>query len=109
MTAWAPDIPEMSLHDHRAILQHINLISHRAWHNDFLDSAHVEYDVSVRKMAETVGFEAFTSSNTGSSVLHYGAQNMWVKKAVTGMSDIKRCVLGGKASKACSAWNSEQG
>ena len=67
--------------------------------NDFLDSAHVEYDVSVRKMAETMGFEAFASSKTGSSVLHYGAQNMRVKKVVSGVSDFKHRVPGGKASK----------
>ena len=32
-TAWALDIPEVTLADHRALLQHLNVISHRAWHN----------------------------------------------------------------------------
>ena len=44
----------------------------------------VEYDLSIRKMAESMGFEAFSSSNNGSSVIHYGVQNMWVKKRNVG-------------------------
>ena len=39
-------------------------------HDDFLDMAHVEYDLSIRKMAESIGFEVFASANTGSNVLH---------------------------------------
>ena len=58
------DIPEMTLKDHRALLQHLNFLLHRARHNDFLDTAHVEYDTSIRKMAETMGFEAFSSATT---------------------------------------------
>ena len=45
ITACALDIPEMFLQDHRALLQHINFITHRACHNDFKDSAHVDYYV----------------------------------------------------------------
>ena len=107
-TAWALDIPEMSIKDHRALLQHLNFISHRARHNDFLDSAHVEYDLAIRKTTETMGLEAFSSECIGSSVLHYDAQNMRVKKPAFGGFD-KRTGTVSKASRACYAWNSEQG
>ena len=84
---WALDIPEMTTADHRALWQHLNFISHRARHNDFVDMAHVEYDLSIRKMAESMGFKAFSNSNNGSSVIHYGAQNMQVKKPNVGAVD----------------------
>ena len=56
-----------------------------------------------------MGFEAFSSNFTGSSVLHYGAQNMRVKKPVTGAFEGRRKGTGGKPNRACYAWNSEMG
>ena len=53
--------------------------------------------MAVRKMAESVGFEAFASSHTGSSVLHYGEQNMRVKKPLLLGAEGWKKVMGGKA------------
>ena len=42
-------------------------------HNDFRDSAHVDYDEAIRRLAETLGFEAFSQAHSGISVKHYSA------------------------------------
>ena len=48
-----------------------------------------------------MGFEAFASCNTGSSVLHYGAQNMRVKRRAVGGVEGQNRVVRGKANRAC--------
>lgn len=108
--AWALEIPIMSLKDHRALLEHIYFISHRARSGEYLDSAHADYDLGIRKLAEKKGFEAFSSANTGKSVLHYGHEGSRKQKTTsTGYSDRKRGVRGGRQNTACYAYNSEQG
>ena len=44
-------------------------------HEHFKDSAHIEYDLAIRRLAETKGFPAFDSENNGISVTYFGAQN----------------------------------
>ena len=87
----------MTIAKHRALLQHLNFISHRVRHNDFVDMAHFEYDLAVMKMAESVG------------VLRYGAQNMRGKKPLLLGAEGRKKVMGGKATRAYYTWNSEQG
>ena len=50
---WALDIEGLSVHDYRALLDHLNFITIRAMHDDFRDSAHIEYDLVVRRLAES--------------------------------------------------------
>ena len=69
------------MYDVKAILEHLEFISVRAVHNGFVDSTHVEYDIAVRKLAESVGFEAFSQKDAGMSVKHYGALNMCTSKS----------------------------
>ena len=59
-----------------ALLEPIVFLAHRACTNDFVDSAHVEYDASVRTQAKEIGFAAFSAANRVNSVLYYGIQNM---------------------------------
>ena len=81
------------------------MISVRAMHNDFVDSTHVEYDISVRKLAETIGFKAF-SQNAGMSVKHYGAQNMRTSKSSYPKRFTDRF---SDQRKTCFHWNKEFG
>ena len=64
------------MNDAKAFLEHIEFISVQAMHDDFKDSTHIEYDTAIRRLAESLGFEAFSQSHSGISVKYYGAQNM---------------------------------
>ena len=73
--------------------------------NDFLDYAHIEYDISIRTLAEEIGFAAFSAVNRGTSVLYYGAQNKRHKNHQ--FSNSKKSGYHGK--RPCPAWSGEQG
>ena len=77
---WCLDIEGLTVADFRAFLAHLNFMSSRARNDDFKDSAHVDYDKDIRKLAEIDGFAAFDPKNTGLSIFHYGTQNMRPKK-----------------------------
>ena len=77
---WFLSIEGLNMCDIKAFLEHLECISFRVMHNDFTDSTHVEYELAVRKLAESIGFEAFSQAHTGMSVEHYGAQNMNITK-----------------------------
>ena len=49
-------------------MEHLDFRSIRAVHDDFCDSAHVEYDMAVRRSAESIGFTAFSKVQAGLSV-----------------------------------------
>ena len=68
--------------DTHAFLEHIEFLTVRAMHDDFKDLTHVEYNLAVRRFAENMGFEAFSSSQTGANVKYYGAQNMRATKPI---------------------------
>ena len=108
--SWCLDIPDLTTKDYHALLEHLRFIAIRAMHDDFKDSAHVEYDTAVRKAAETWGFAAFSSAHNGMSVIHYGAQNMRTKKPVTTVGGGRR--TGGHTQdgkRSCFIWNKEGG
>ena len=73
---WCLDIPELTISDYRAFLQHIAFVANRAKSDDFKDTAHIDYDCEIRKLAESIGFVAFSREFTGESVLHYAPQNL---------------------------------
>ena len=45
-------------------------------HDDFKDLTYVEYVLAIRKLAESIGFEAFPQNHASMSVKYYVAQNM---------------------------------
>ena len=108
---WCLNIDKLTVCDHRAFLEHLYFLSIRAMHDDFKDSAHVEYDSAIRKVAEVEGFAAFTSANNGISVIHYGAQNMRQKKAYGGAHNYGRRSTGNthEGKRCCFKWNRESG
>ena len=73
---WALSIKDLGMKDLKMPLEHIIFLAHRAHTNDFLDLTHIEYDASIRVLAEETGFVAFSAANRGTSVLYYGTQNM---------------------------------
>ncbi len=103
---WALSIETMTVADYRALLEHMAFISNRAMTGDFKDSAHVEYDMAIRRKAESVGFVAFTKSYTGISVLYYGTQHLRYKNTFS-------TTVGRRPSqnvnRACYKWNSDAG
>lgn len=107
---WLLDIDDLNVVDYKAFLEHMHFMTVRAMHDDFKDSAHVEYDTAIRKMAESMGFAAFSKAQNGTSVLHYGAQNMRPKKHVASAGGARKAaprVQDGKRS--CFHWNREAG
>ena len=104
---WAVDIPDMTVKDCKAVMEHINFLGNRAMNNDFYDKTHVTYDGAVRKLAETEGFSAFAQGSNGASVIHYGNQNMRGNKVSGGYTQRRTPAPNGK--RACYAWNGEQG
>ena len=108
--SWCMDIPDLTTKDYHAFLEHLRFIAIRAMHDDFKDSAHVEYDTAIRKIAETWGFAAFSSAHNGMSVIHYGAQNMRTKKLANPAGGGRR--TGGHTQdgkRSCFIWNKESG
>ena len=103
----------MTVADHRALLEHIGFISHRATTDDFKDSAHTDYDSAIRKQAESCGFAAFSKANTGTSVTYYSVQSMKVKWHTKGEYSGRRfstASVGLPAGKrVCYRWNSDVG
>ena len=79
---WCQSIEGLSIVDMRAFLDHMALIANRAMHDDFKDGAHYEYDCTIRKMAEKLGFAAFSRENQGTSITHYGTQNLRPRSTV---------------------------
>ena len=66
----------MTTTDYKAFLEHVCLIAIRAKDKYYCHSAHVDYVLVVRRMAEKQGFAAFSKENSGESVVHYRPQNM---------------------------------
>ena len=67
----------------------------------------------IWKLAEAIGFEAFSSANIGASVLYYSAQNMREERQKPSSWDVTKRKVGGApfggVSRVCYAFNSEQG
>ena len=108
-TLWALGVKELTLTDAKAVLEHINFLANRAMHNDFLDTAHIEYDLSIRIMAEEMGFSAFSSTNQRASVVFYGSQNMKTRQPGVKAGGVARRPLTSQSKRACYAWNSDTG
>ena len=104
---WVVDVAEVSVKDCKAVFEHINFLGNRAMYNDFYDSAHINYDNAVRKLAETEGFSAFAQGSNGASVIHYGNQNMRGGKSSNTFK--QKRPSGQQGKRACYAWNGEQG
>ena len=66
---WVLSVDSLDMHDVRAFLEHLEFISVTANHNDFVDSTHVEYNIAIRKLAESVGFEASSQKHAKSHIL----------------------------------------
>ena len=62
---WGLDIPSLMTTDYKAFLEHLCLIAVRAKDNYYRDSAHVDYVLAIRHMAEKQGFAAFSKENSG--------------------------------------------
>ena len=75
------DIDSVTVADLRAFLEHLQFLASQAKNDDFREVMHVDYEIDVRKLAETEGFQAFDIKNTRISMFHYGAQNMKPKRA----------------------------
>ena len=43
-TAWVLKVPDLSLRDSRAMFEHLNFLSYRAMHGEYVDGAHIAYD-----------------------------------------------------------------
>ena len=109
-TAWVLKVPGLSLRDCKAMFEHLNFLSYRAMHGEYVDGAHIAYDMDVRKTAEEIGFAAFARRNQGGSVLHYSPDNMrGFKKGTTKPLMSRRTTAVNQAKNACYAWNGEQG
>ena len=46
-------------------------ISHRARDDHYKDNVHVDYDLTIRNMAEAEGFAAFSKKFRAESIVHY--------------------------------------
>ena len=77
---WCLDIQALTTADYKAFLEHLCLIAIRAKDNCYKDSAHVDYVLAIRRMAEKIGFAAFSKENSGESIVHYGPQSMLTPK-----------------------------
>ena len=75
----------------------------------YKDGAHVEYVLSVRHLVEKIGFAAFSKSNSGESIIHYGPQNMKSHKGYVPSSRSRRRSPGSYIKCACYVWNSDSG
>lgn len=108
--AWAVDQDSLDLPSAKGIFNHIAYMAGRAATDKFNDSAHVHYDLAIRKKAITEGFEAFKLGDSVYSIVHYSLENLKSKsaakvKAHTGKSHL--FVKEGK--RPCYRFNKETG
>ena len=75
-TVSGKEIRKLNCYEPLQYLEHLKFLASHAWNNDFKDVTHIDYDTDIQKLAETDGFSAFDSKNTGLSMFHYGTQNM---------------------------------
>ena len=68
---WFLEIQNLTTADYKAFLEHLCLIAIRAKDN-YHDSAHVDYVLAVRHMAEKQGFAAFSNENSSLWPSKYG-------------------------------------
>ena len=109
-TLWLAGQENLTCKDMLAMFEHIHFLSVRAMTDDFRDAAHVAYDTAIRKKAEVLGFSAFTEAHTGASVIHYGQQQLKVKKGTTGSGTSRKSgTQSGSSRRTCFHWNKEAG
>ena len=79
-------------------------------HEHLKDGAHIEYDLAIRRLAETEGFAAFGNEHNGLSVTYYGVQNMRPKVSSKTIGSSRKAIEFIKdGKKACFRWNTEYG
>lgn len=105
---WCLNIEDLTVKDYRVFIQHMAFIANRAKSDEFKDCAHTEYDAEIRKLAETIGFAAFSKANNGESVLHYGLPNTRPRKTSKQESYRKSNQKNG-GKRPCFRWNREGG
>jgi len=109
------DIDLMTTKDHRALLVHLGFLAQRAKNDVFKESAHAEYDLTVRKRALREGFEAFRTGNEFAAISRYNYDNLRGRgdknyKRLSkrrAHSPSKGVTKDGKAP--CYTWNSREG
>ncbi len=74
--AWVLDTRDTDYDCLRKFIKHIGYMAGKAKSGIFLDKAHNLYDQSVRKLATSEGFNAFSAGNAEYSLKHYTYENM---------------------------------
>lgn len=106
---WIQAQSNLSMYDYQNYLYHLKYMSSRAQSGHFYDSAHANYDLSVRKMAETKGFEAFTSGSLELSLQCYGIEYLKPKNTSKPKFSTKTDFKSNGVKRACFHFNSQDG
>lgn len=73
---WTIDQQSLSATDYRGFIKHIQYIAGKAKSDKFVDTTHVNYDLAIRKEAETEGFGAFKGGDPEHSIAIYSVENL---------------------------------
>ena len=86
---WFLCIKGLNMNDTRAFLEHAEFASVRAMHDD-KDSTHVEYDLTIHRLAEWLGFEAFCQA-----LRRYEHKALWGSNMINRSNYVRRALVGG--------------
>ena len=82
--AWLFDQPDLDSVKYEHFVKHIALMSSKGKNDQFLNSAHVHYDLAVRKLCVKNGFSAFSTGNTDLVLKYYAFENIKTRRTGTG-------------------------
>lgn len=86
---WVLDKKDLDLQDLRRFVKHIKYMSGKAKSGRFLDQAHASYDLAIRKLAVTDGYDAFCAGNPELALRYYAFESMRTQNAKSSASGSK--------------------
>lgn len=108
---WMIDQKNLVVPDYVAFIKHISYIAGKDKCDKFNDSAHVNYDTAVRKVAEEEGFKAFRRGDPELSIVHFSIENFKVKSTPRQASRTasRQGGYSKEGKRPCYKWNRDTG
>lgn len=115
--SWVLDKKDIDVQDLRRVVKHIKYISGRAKSGQFQDRAHASYDLAIRKLATTDGYEAFGAGNAEVALQYYAFEYMRGHSSKGAYGGVKNShantntkqLFSKDGKKPCFAYNKEEG
>ena len=112
--SWVLECKDLDVNSLKQFVKHIGYMAGKAKSGRFMDQAHANYDIAIRKLAAKEGFEAFSAGNPELALKYYAFEYMRKPSGVAGLG-YSRTQSGTKqlfirdGKKPCFSFNKEEG